>query len=63
MNNDLKVGDFVKIPFESAGVLKKIKTLVWGFNYIVEITQSNFGFYELWQEEAFKLEQLEKIEI
>lgn len=60
VDDKFKVGDKVKIPFNSTGTVVKVEDhLLWGFRYIVKIRKANPVFYIRNTKEEFKEEQLE----
>jgi hypothetical protein len=47
MDNQLEIGKTYSLPWNSKGILRKIKNIPWGFKYVVEITETNCPFFEV----------------
>lgn len=43
IEHKFKVGDFVKLPFDETGVIKRIEERVWASKYYVKIRKATFN--------------------
>ena len=61
MVKEHKIGETFNLPCDRKGILRKIKNIPWGFKYVVEITETDYPFFEIGATECFKYEQLQPV--